>query len=458
MAKKSQKRGPAFPFSCPEELRQGVLDAPVELGPRLVLADWLLEQGGEAADVGTFINAQCEMQRRIEEGSDWGPDYLTLVEQQAERLDKQQRDWKPIFKGLAYHFWFERGFPQRVSMRLTALEDRLPQLISRTPLRGVRFLRFRDQLEPSHFRQAGRSALLAKLDGLELPNLAEPSAFLSALLEEGSRALGLKTLSLAENQLGDDDLVFLCSRPWQRLTHLDLQGTLASEEQLALVLKSPLGQKLEWLGFGYIAHTDVTAQLIAATPNLTRLDILSFTGLTDEGLTALSHAKHLRSLRTLFIWGSQVSDAGLKALVRSEARSNLQILTICPDPDRPKDLPVIGDEGISALAQGRLPRLDFLNLENNQISDAGAEALRQSEHLGSLRELSLKKNPISDACKKSCVPTTAKASAASVSRASQSHVSLCRQDHSDRQPSFRKKRSGSAFRPFFISIVSVTYA
>lgn len=201
---------------------------PDDDGPRLVLADWLMEHGEQ--ETGEFIAIQCELARRREDGIDSDESLLALEARQRALYDDQARSCVERLKGLVHHLWLERGFPHRVSMRLTTFEEMLPRVLEVAPVREVRLLQLSDELGDKQWRQVATSPLWERLSGLELvdgvldrrlPGGERGERGLPVLLADPCRLFGLRGLSLAGSYLHTEELRLLGSRPWQRLVRLD---------------------------------------------------------------------------------------------------------------------------------------------------------------------------------------------------------------------------------------------
>lgn len=133
------------------------------------------------------------------------------------------------------------------------------------------------------------------------------------------------------------------------------------------------------------------AGLIASSP-FTSLSSLSLGRLTEAGMRALCASPHLGNLTHLNLLASPIGDAGMVALCRSRLAETLRSVEF-PNTG-------ISDVGAKALAGSPLfahmhgPRL---NLMMNQIGDEGLKALAESEHLLRFRELVLRENVVGDA-------------------------------------------------------------
>ena len=116
-----------------QALLEDIVRHPAETSRRLVLADHLMENGEGAW--GELVAAQCAL---AEEEEDEGetfrpfpdsfdttpkPDARTaaLRERVKQLMPNELRRWKARFGDRVHHMWFWRGFPEKVSVRLTTL-------------------------------------------------------------------------------------------------------------------------------------------------------------------------------------------------------------------------------------------------------------------------------------------------------------------------------------------------
>lgn len=138
--------------------------------------------------------------------------------------------------------------------------------------------------------------------------------------------------------------------------------------------------------------TAATAANIVSSAPFTSLSSLDLGPLPEAGLRALIRSPYLGNLTELNLVGSQIGDAGMVALCGSKLAHTLRAVEF-PNTG-------IGDAGAIALACSPLfahmhgPRL---NLMMNRIGDAGLKAIAESEYLLRFRELVLRENQVGDA-------------------------------------------------------------
>ncbi|MGL6074489.1 MAG: TIGR02996 domain-containing protein [Fimbriiglobus sp.] len=152
-------------------LLAGVVAAPDDDLPRLVLADWL-EERGEESDVARaeFIRLQCRIAERertapVPEGD---PDR----EREKVLLDQYQSDWLrdlPVIRGIEWprygHGWW-RGFPSVSVQSVTTLERSYAKLVKASPIEMVIF--WNRSKEPRGFSGLAGSRLMESLRVLSL--------------------------------------------------------------------------------------------------------------------------------------------------------------------------------------------------------------------------------------------------------------------------------------------------
>jgi uncharacterized protein (TIGR02996 family) len=136
--------------------------------------------------------------------------------------------------------------------------------------------------------------------------------------------------------------------------------------------------------------TSRIANQIATAP-FTALASLDIGRMVDPALRALIRSPYLGNLTELNLIGSPIGDAGMVALCGSKLAHTLRAVEF-PNTG-------IGDAGAAALARSPLfahlhgPRL---NLMMNRIGDAGLTAIAESEHLLRFSELVLRENQVGD--------------------------------------------------------------
>ncbi len=262
-----------------------------------------------------------------------------------------------------------------------------------------------------------RAAWLANVRALDLGACAITDDGADALAASPNVA-NLGTLLLANNQLTDRGVTALAQSPHlTSLTELNLSGSYQIDDGLpwpgfSAAAMTALGNAVFARGLKSFAldHNLLTAEAAQALAagqfsSLRALSINNNVPLAAAGVTALVGAAWFRQLeafsaasthgtdatvsalaalgfiplRTLDLTDNDLTDAGVTALVRSNAASKLVKLTLSYNP--------FGASGAKAIADSPLGELEELDLANVKIGPAGAKALAASPHLKKLKRL-----------------------------------------------------------------------
>jgi uncharacterized protein (TIGR02996 family) len=334
----------------PEALLDAMRESPEDDALRLILADWLEDNG--QPERAEFIRIQVERSRADPVRSDH-----ELSEREEEIRALHQRAWVgEVPQGIS--FGFRRGL-----LRLTLwdgqakLED-LPEGLL------------------DCLRQGWVWRLEASPDAATLP------AFLASLL-------------------------------LSRVTQLSLQGT-GVDGGGGLLASCPHLSRLRGLVLSHTTLGDQGASALASSPHLSRLTALSLVGcyFGVEGLRALAGSATLSGLKSLIVNGASVGDAGALALAWSPALRSLARLDL-PDcgltsagvqtlagsavlgglTSLDLSFNALGD-GVDALASSpHLRGLRKLVVGHCEVGRAGARALASSPLLAGLEVLDLGGNP-----------------------------------------------------------------
>ncbi len=267
-------------------------------------------------------------------------------------------------------------FLQSLELDQTAVTDH-----AWTPLLRFRELRYltlsRTGIIGARLEELGR---LPKLEWLDLDGTAVADQSLSAL----KKITRLELLRLSDTEVTDAGLAALSDiKTLEELTlptritdegirrlnglpslhRLDLFNTATTGKCLGLLDNLP---SLRELVLGW----EIEDADLVNLKNFPNLEDLSLAGpMTDKGLQFLTV---LKSLKTLRVQNSKVTDAGYSVLEKLPALEELH-------------LPEIGDEGLRHV--GNVPTLKMLDLSfNPHITDKGLSYL---EHLPALEELTL---------------------------------------------------------------------
>jgi len=259
-------------------------------------------------------------------------------------------------------------------------------------LSGSPFVRRLKRLDASDngLGDAGVAALLGSthLAGLRHLNLSQ-----NVLTAAGASLLAdappqLEELVLSDNPLGDAGAAAIAEAMHRiRVTRLHLRGCELSGEAIGGILDA-----------GRLYHIDVSrnaigpagAEALAKTRGLIHVEGLdmSETELGPDGVTMLTASPSLISVRRLDLSSSLLQDAGVTALVASAPRlPRLEHLILDDDE--------LGPDAAEALAVSPLAsRLESLSLCHNHLGDVGAETLSRGPSWHALQSLSLAGNQI----------------------------------------------------------------
>lgn len=263
-----------------------------EDAPRLIYADWLLDQPCPVRVArGEFIHLQCQAVRALRAGT------RPRMQLQRERslLEQHGREWGRPFQRLGCQCWeYRRGFVEGVGLPLSAFLEHGAALVRATPLRELK-------LSESRWRigALAESPHLRHIEILDVENnqLAEHDF---EVLVASRHLTHLRTLLAWSNQIGDAGVAALARTDWERLARVDLS----------------------YNGIG-----DEGIMALAASPMIGRLSILDLTGnrITDTGALALVASAHADGLGWLDLTKNPLSQSA-QNLLRERFAGRIQVL------------------------------------------------------------------------------------------------------------------------------------
>ncbi len=387
---------------------QDIRESPEEDGIRLILADWLEDQGDDGDRArAELIRLQCFLPRA-------GGQARRLRRREAELLAEWADDWLGPLAPMAAAWHFERGLPHVTLRAITCFDQRIEdvsrteayawvealtlleatpgtvgQLVNHPLVAGVRELAFQEsRVGDNGLELLARAEGLGDLRVLRLGYTQIGGRGLAALRARTSLPR-LEVLDLSQNQLRDADLVPLLytqTPPRWRELHLGHNGL--GDGTLTLMARSPLMETLEVLDLRanrQIGPTGVS--MLAAGARRLRVLNLSQTGMGRGGAEALA-SPTLANLEELHLDRCDLRDEAAKALLLSPGLPKLRTLSLGRD--------LLGDEAVVAIALGPARPWRRLRLAGNYIGPAGAEALADAATLERLEELNLAGNVIGD--------------------------------------------------------------
>jgi len=358
-----------------KELLRAVTESPDDDAPRLVYADSLMRTGDPR---GEFIALQCA-------GT------AEAMTRANELLEAHRAAWIDAMPNVLDAV-FVRGFASAVLLRCGA-----PALAccDVEPIRSVTLdLGDADPLAAATWFAA--DARTSRIRALDLTRVEWGEAAFA-------RLLGADLRSLRELHVGDFDCLPHAARAvaaLEGLTTLGFHGDAYADldEGIGLLASSPSMSSLETLTLNDCGLTPRAAIALGASPHLSRLRYLSFSGgsyqanrIRDDGALALARSATLGSLSQLALVHNDVSDVFLEALAAPGSLPSLTNLAV-------NSCARVTSAGIAALASSaRFATMEQLWLGGCRIDDAGVIALATSPHNRALRRINLHGNPITAA-------------------------------------------------------------
>jgi uncharacterized protein (TIGR02996 family) len=389
MARRRSRRDPTR-----DALLAAVAAEPEVDVPRLVMADWLDENGDPLR--AEFIRTQLEVRRL-----DFYTARSAALRRRVEELHKKHgKRWlKEDGLGKPRFAVFRRGFIEKVTFDDCAafLRD-APGLADRTPLLAAEVLC--ETPEPSE--TFIDSPLLERLRGLHVGRrasllllsrqaLRSPTGGVFQRILQEEQYEELRRASLAEPDPPGLRALLLSPR-LANLRELDLSGSWFEPGFVSVLrLARPLAN-LRSLDLTDTSFPDSDFAHLAESPHLANLRELylcgadSVPGFHQEGAAMLAGSPYLRRLEVLNVRSQHLERAGFEALARWPGLASLRRLDLestgGDDPDFA--------EGVRALAHSpHWGELRELNVEGSVRAPEHAEALLSSPKLASLRVLRL---------------------------------------------------------------------
>jgi uncharacterized protein (TIGR02996 family) len=332
---------------------EAIKETPDDDTPRLILADWLRENGDEPR--ADFIALQCRLAQLIEDD----PEYAVAKAQNDQLLHQHAINWLGPLRTLIHNWSFHRGL-------LTV------------------------QIDAARLRQAAREAARwsEAWGWVEMMHLGDRNR--RRRVPDLPLFRHITGLGLWANQIGDDGLeALLSSSHLTRLTSLNLSSNQISTTGVTILAQSPVLGRLRELCLRQNVIDDVGVVVLAAAlpDRLARLDLRGNVFQLAQA-RPLSPFHGLRHLIHLDLGGNHLHPRGVEALA---AIPWVRLSQLSLDYTR------LGDEGAKTLAQSpHLKGLSTLDLRRNNIGLEGALALARSPYLCGLSCLLLGGNRFSE--------------------------------------------------------------
>lgn len=335
-----------------QALYAGICAQPDEDTPRLALADFLDEEGGKPnrfrADV---IRTHVGLAREEPWSEPWRElnerwDDLSGTVVGLER--KGKLPWLAHLKGRVKAWGFERGLVGHLTLFSKRFVNEGDSYFEQDPIRSVKFVKLNSDI------------------GTVKP-----------------------------------EVLFACPH-MARIVKLDLDGSGLADASLAKLAKSPGAPKLRSLtlsGYNPFGRAALP-NLLAATPELTELNLNNNNDIGDKHARELAKCKQFAQVRALDLGSTAVTASGIEALVTGKYAPALTHLRLWPeyvyDDEHDIELQPRGDraDGIAtaeALAASKaLTGLQELDLGFRDIGDDGLKALvSAAKSFPALRRLNL---------------------------------------------------------------------
>jgi uncharacterized protein (TIGR02996 family) len=306
---------------------QDIAEHPDDDTPRLIYADWLMEQPDAARQArGEFIRVQCELARAAESDP-----RRTDLQRRERALWKQYRKrWLPPHLAWVRKCLFRRGCIEEVGVRVRDLTKHGPSLAF-LPL--VRRASVTGAHRPG-VDVAGAFRALARLPRLEAIDLSD-----NGLDREDVRALvaarlppRVTALDLRRNALGGDHYAtasacvpLLAGWPsLAQLTTLCLAAAQLDRFDARALAASPYLSRLEWFDLSRNATEPKLRWDSYMGPTPTYDEEHPF----DAATEALARARNLPRLATLILAENFLGDKGAFALAESPQFQRLHLLDV----------------------------------------------------------------------------------------------------------------------------------
>jgi len=266
---------------------RAIKETPEDDTPRLILADWLDENGDP--DRAEFIRVQCRLARLAEDAAEREP----LEQRERALLEQHAAAWSELFTGPGVEATFERGLLAVTRQPERFLTRRRQQQAGSEAWAWVSSLDVRSWFSPEQATAFAASPALAHLTGLRLPLRYDSGAEHLRILGTSPHLSGLTALKLVSNNITPKGGVALAeSFRLPRLTTLDLKECKIGDEGLEALAESPLLDNVATLNLWY-------------------------SNIGERGACALAASTHVQHLRTLDISINDIGDRGAAALFRS---------------------------------------------------------------------------------------------------------------------------------------------
>ena len=356
-----------------------IVSRPDDDGPRLVLADWLEDQGDPR---GEFIRIQCELAQL-----DWDvPRFDELSLQESDLLRRHRAKWVKLADkttGVAYggydpfgvllgesrRVYFHRGLLEYAVFKdFKRFEHHCEDLVRDNLIRRIAFNDLpATRIEP--FLQSKVASCLRSVDFAQFRIGEHLDTF-----KESEFAANVESLAFSECHLGDYGIEKLLTPDNDRQ-----EKALANVKELDLSFNS--------------LRTPAQIKAVLAWPGIKQLRRLSL-GLNslENSIELLGRAKQLTGLFSLNLWGNDLTKGASDGFGRFCSASHFKRLVQL-------DLGhcYLKEGSLELLAKMKLPALRFLDVGTNKLGAEAPAVLSSARWCPGLRRLDLGDNELGDA-------------------------------------------------------------
>lgn len=340
-------------------LLEAIAAEPDDDAPRLVYADFLLEETGERPR-GELIQVQCQLERM----SIADPRRSALTARASELDRTHAREWLVDLWDLKLphtKFGFRRGFVEILSAPFAIASMRASDLLSRAPLLSVLNLTIDGQLDRLELSRPRDVSLLTRATVLSLKGL-----------RAGNTRLGQGPLSRFSG---------LASIPFERLRALTIaQLRVHDPRELAQLLASESMANLDELRLKLVLGPASIEILDGAScRKLRRLDV-GWSAIGDGAITFLATSGLLRHVTDLDLSGTEMTTQGLAELLQGDRLASIERFAIGWNP--------LDEDAVRLLAtwEGG-QRLEQLLLRGTPLSEERVAPLLRTPRRQALRSL-----------------------------------------------------------------------
>lgn len=277
-----------------------VLAAPDEDPPRLVYADYLMEQGDPR---GELIAVQVQLTQRIT------PARRKVARRREQELLAQNKFGAEETRGVAERFKLRRGFVDEVWASGPAFARGARGLLEKEPVRLVNLT----GVQTSHIKKLLDDGVIGKLIGLRVSGDEIDLSDLAA----SEQLRSLRRLNLSLSEIGDEGLEKLLGGGNLQVESLTLNECAITDAGAVALAGSEAMRHLEKLFISRNEIGDEGAAALARSPHIGEMAVISLGGNegvgTDGGL-AFANADLAARVRRLEIDPSAFDNATIEAI------------------------------------------------------------------------------------------------------------------------------------------------